>query len=161
MANPSPSKSRSPRPRVFVDADVLFAGAASPSEHGASLMVLRLGEITLIEAVTSQQAIVEAERNLAAKLPAALPAFRLIVSRSLRVVENPTVADLQAHRGLADAKDLPLLAAALRAGCPWLVTFNLRHYRPGHPAVTVLRPGDFILLVRDQLARLRPGDDML
>jgi hypothetical protein len=36
-----------PRPRVFVDAEVLFAGAASPSEHGASLVVLRMAEITL------------------------------------------------------------------------------------------------------------------
>ena len=35
------------KPRVFVDADVLFAGAASPSEHGASFVVLRMAEITL------------------------------------------------------------------------------------------------------------------
>ena len=71
-----------PKPRLFVDADVLFAGAASPSEHSASLVVLQLAEITLIEALTSQQVITEAERNLAAKLPQALPAFRL-VSESL------------------------------------------------------------------------------
>lgn len=35
-------------PKLFVDADVLFAGAASPSEHSASLLVLTLSEITLI-----------------------------------------------------------------------------------------------------------------
>jgi hypothetical protein len=38
---------------VFVDADVLFAGAAAPSEHGASLVVLRMAEIPLIEAVAA------------------------------------------------------------------------------------------------------------
>ena len=37
------------KPRVFVDSDVLFAGAASGAEHGASLVVLRMAEITLIE----------------------------------------------------------------------------------------------------------------
>ena len=58
MATQEPDK-----PRVFVDANVLFAGAASPSKHGASLVVLRLAEITLIEALTSEQVIVEAERN--------------------------------------------------------------------------------------------------
>ena len=158
MATPQRSKPESERPRVFVDADVLFAGAASPTEYGASLMVLRLSEITLIEAVTSQQAIIEAERNLAAKLPTALPAFRLLVSRSLHIVPNPAARDLQTHHGLADAKDLPLLVTAVREGCPWLVTFNLRHYQPGHTAVTVLRPGDFILRLRDQLARLQPDD---
>jgi hypothetical protein len=53
-----------PKPRVFVDSDVLFAGAASPSEHGASLVVLRMAEITLIDAVVSEQVIIEVERNL-------------------------------------------------------------------------------------------------
>ncbi len=45
---------RAHKPRVFVDADVLFAGSASPSEHSASLVVLRLAEITLIEALASE-----------------------------------------------------------------------------------------------------------
>jgi hypothetical protein len=67
------------KPRVFVDVDALFAGAAGPTEHGASLMVLRMAEITLIDAVTSQQVIVEAERNLGDKLPAALSAFQVFV----------------------------------------------------------------------------------
>ena len=145
---------QSRKPRVFVDADVLFAGAAAPTEHGASLTVLRMAEITLIEAVTSQQAVVEAERNLEAKLPAALPAFRLIVSRCLRVADDPAATDLASYTGLADPADLPILVAALRERCPWLVTFNVRHYRPGHPEVTVLRPGDLILRVRDLLAGL-------
>ena len=142
------------RPRVFVDADALFAGAASPSEHGTSLLVLRMAEITLLEALTSQQVIDEAERNLSEKLPQALPAFRLLVSRCLRVVSDPAPADLQLHAGLADPKDLPILIAALREGCPWLFTFNVRHFQPGHPEVTVLRPGEFVLEVRDLLARL-------
>ena len=142
---------------VFIDADVLFAGAASPSEHGASLLILRMAEITLIEAVTSQQVITEAERSLAEKLPGALPAFRLLVARCLRVVPDPSAADLALHAGRAHSQDLPILAAALREGCPWLVTFNVRHFQPGHPDVTVLRPGDLVLRVRDLLARL-PGE---
>jgi hypothetical protein len=42
------------KPRVLVDADVLFSGAASPSQHSASLLVLRMAEITLIDALTSR-----------------------------------------------------------------------------------------------------------
>lgn len=152
---PRPTAPHSPnKPRVFVDADVLFAGAAAPSEQGASLVVLRLAEIALIEAVTSEQAIVEAERNLKEKLPTALPAFRLLVSRCLQVVPNPLIVDLEPYQGLADPKDLPLLVAALRENCPWLVTFNVRHYQPGHADIVALRPGDFILRVREQLTRL-------
>lgn len=142
------------RPRVFLDADVLFAGAASPSQHGASLLILRMAEITLVEAVASQQVITVAERNLEEKLPQALPAFRLIVSRCLQVVPDPQASDLSAHTGEPGAKDLPILVAALREHCPWLVTFNVRHFQPGHPDLSVLRPGEFVLRVRDLLARL-------
>ena len=144
-----------PRPRVFVDADVLFAGAASPSEQGASLVVLRMAEITLIEAVTSEQVITEVERNLSAKMPAALPTFRLLVSRCLDVVPSPTAGERQVHTGLADAKDLSILVAALREKCSWLVTFNGRHCHPGHPAVTVLPAGAFVQRMRHLLAQLQ------
>jgi predicted nucleic acid-binding protein len=151
---PRPSRPSQARPRVFIDADVLFAGSASPSEHGASLVILRMAEITLIEAYISQQVLSEVERNLEAKLPQALTAFRLIVSRCLQVVPDPTPAEVQASDGLAEATDLPILVAARQTGCPWLVTFNTRHYRPGHPAVLVLMPGDFLLRVRDLLAQM-------
>jgi hypothetical protein len=146
------------KPRVFVDADALFAGAAAPGEHGASLVILRMAEMTLIDAVASPQVVDEAERNLADKLPAALPAFRMIVSRCLRLVPAPQPSDLTACAGLADAKDVPILAAAVREQCPWLVTFNGRHFQPGHPAVTVLTPGRLILRVRDLLAHLTSED---
>ena len=138
--------------RVFIDADVLFAGAAAPSQHGASLVILRLAEITLVEAVASQQVITEAERNLTEKLPDALPAFRLIVSRCLRVVPDPDPADLAPFVDLADPKDVPILAAAVREGCPWLVSFNVRHFQPGHLTVRVLPPGELILHLRARLA---------
>lgn len=145
---------RPSKPRVFVDADVLFAGAAAPSDYGASLVMLRMAEITLIEAITSRQVVVEAERNLQHKLPAVLPSFRLIVDRCLQVVADPQPAELSSYAGLADPKNLPILVAAIRESCLWLVTFNVRHFQPGHPDVGVLRPGDFVLRVRDLLAQL-------
>jgi predicted nucleic acid-binding protein len=150
---------QSHRPRVFVDANVLFAGAAAPTEHGASLVILRMAEITLIDAITSEQVIAETERNLTAKLPQALSRFRLLVDRCLQVVPDPSSEDLSKHVGSADPKDLPILIAALRESCPWLVTFNVRHFEPGHPDVQILRPGEFVLRVRDLLTRLVLSSD--
>lgn len=140
--------------RVLIDADALFAGAASPSDNSASLVILRMAEITLIDALISQQALAEAERNLQAKLPRALPAFKLLVQRCLRVVPDPSHDEISAHDGIAHAKDLPILVCALRENCRWLVTFNINDYGPGHPDVTVLKPGDFVHEVRYQLARM-------
>jgi predicted nucleic acid-binding protein len=142
------------RPRVFIDADVLFAGSASSIEHGASLVLLRMAEITLIHAVTSEQVITEVERNLNAKLPTTLPTFHLLVNRCLDVVANPPASDLTSFTGLADPKDLPILVAAKQKDCPWLVTFNIRHFQPGISDVTVLRPGVFVQRVRHLLARM-------
>jgi predicted nucleic acid-binding protein len=149
MNNPA-----SPKPKVFIDADVLFAGSASPTEHGASLMILRLAELTLLEAITSEQVIIEVERNLTAKLPAALPVFRLLVSRCLQVVSDPQPAEIRSYTGLADQKDLPILVAAVLADSQWLITFNERHFQPGYSSVVVLRPGAFVLRIRYLLAQL-------
>lgn len=140
--------------RVFVDADVLFAGAASPQEHSASQVILQLGEITLIETLTSRQAVTEAERNLEAFMPGALPPFRRLVSRALRVVEDPERDAVLDHGGRADPKDLPLLVSALQESCSVLVTFNVRDYRPGHPDVEVMRPGALVRRIRARLTRL-------
>lgn len=142
------------KPRIFIDADVLFAGAASPNEHSASNLILRMAELTLIDAITSVQVTTEVERNLLDKMPKALPASRLLVSRSLKVVEDPDPTELAEFAGLADPDDLPILVAAIREECVLLATFNLRHYEPKHPSVAVLKPGDLVLRVRHLLARL-------
>jgi predicted nucleic acid-binding protein len=142
------------KPRVFIDADVLFAGAASPNEHSASNLLLRMAELTLIEAITSTQVITEMERNLQDKMPKALPAFQLLVNRSLRIVADPDPAELTEFAGLANPEDLPILVAAVREGCSLLAPFNIRHYQPGHPSVSVLKPGDLVLQIRYLLARL-------
>ena len=144
---------------MFVDADVLFAGSAAPSEHSASHVILQMGEITLLDCVTSQQAIAEVERNLAEKLPAKLPTFRLLVSRCLRVVSDPDASDLPPYTGQADSADLPILVAALREGCLYLVTFNTRHFHPASVAINIQRPGDFILTVRERLSALAGKDE--
>lgn len=147
------------KPRVFIDADVLFAGAASPNEHSASLVILRMAEITLIKAIASQQVITEAERNLQEKMPAALPAFQLLVSRCLRVVADPTADEIKTLAKSADPKDLPILAVAVREKCAYLVTYNVRHYQPGVKEVTVLKPGDLTQRVRYLLSQMSQGND--
>ena len=155
MEPTKPQETKSPpKPRVFIDADVLFAGAASPNEHSASNLILRMAELTLIEAIASQQVITEAERNLLDKLPKAFPAFQLLVSRCLTIVEDPQPDEIAGYVGLADREDLPILVAAIKYRCAMLATFNIRHDQPGHPAVTVMKPGDLVQRIRYLLARL-------
>lgn len=142
--------------RLYLDADILFAGAARSSETAASYALLLLGEPGLIEIVVAAQVIEEAERDLTAKAPAALPAFRRIVERCVDVRPDPLPEAVVARRGLADPEDLPHLVAALEADCRWLVSFNVRDYRPDHPDLTVVAPGRMIQHLRARLAGLLP-----
>ena len=140
--------------RIFVDADVLFAGSASTHEHSASLVILRMAEITLIEALSSEQVITEVRRNLKEKMPAALPAFQMMVRRCLRVVSDPGSNEIKVLANAADPKDVPILAAAVREGCMYLTTYNIRHFQPGAESAQVLKPGDLVQRIRYLLAQM-------
>jgi predicted nucleic acid-binding protein len=135
--------------RVFFDADVLIAGAASTS--GASHVLLHLAELGLVAGITSEQAVHEVERNLLSKLPAALPAFRAIVSAALQIVSGPGTDALRAFRGQAHESDLPILAAARLNACKYLVTFNVRHYRPAGAGLRATAPGPLVERIRRAL----------
>jgi hypothetical protein len=134
---------------------VLFAAAASPTEHGASHVILRLGAATLLDCVSSEQAVTEVERNIARKRPDSLAKLRAVVRAGLRVVPDPTVDELIPYRGQADEQDLPILVAAVLHGCDYLLTFNVRHFDPAPGLIVVARPGDFLVSLRNVLARLR------
>jgi predicted nucleic acid-binding protein len=127
---------------VFIDADALMAGSASST--GASHLILRLGELGLIDVVSSAQVRAEVERNLARKVPAALPAFQALANAACTWVPQPPPRKVAAIRSQADPKDGPILAAAIESGCEWLVTFNTRHFRPKGEAVRVASPGEFV-----------------
>lgn len=142
------------RLRIYVDADVLLASCASPSAHSAGQVVLRLSEITLIDAVTSELALEECRRNLAEKLPDAMEAFELLRKRALDVMPAPSTDTVRRHAGRADWKDVPHLACALEHSCTYLVTYNTKDYAPGHPDVQVVRPGELVRRVRERLTGL-------
>lgn len=142
------------RPKVFLDADVIFAGSAAPSVQGASHVVLRMGEITLLDCITSEQVITEVERNLRDKLPHALPEFQLLIKRCVQVVSDPSPEDAAAYAGQADPKDLSILVAAIRENCSHLLTFNTRHFNPASKHPVVQPPGEFLQTVRSQLSML-------
>lgn len=117
-------------------------------------MILQLSELGLIDAVCSEQVRRESERNLTAKLPAAIPAFQLLADAAVRWVGNPRTKDLENYRGQGDPEDLPILVAALMAGCDSLITFNVRHFWPKNQAIRIETPGDFLTRIRRHLAEL-------
>lgn len=147
------------RPNIFLDADVIFAGAAAPSVQGASYVVLLMSEITLLNCITSEQVITEVQRNLTSKLPRALSEFQLLVKRCVQIVPDPSPKDIDLYSGQADPKDLPILVATIRENCSHLLTFNTRHFNPAGDQPIVQPPGEFLQTIRSLLSMLSSAED--
>ncbi len=135
-------------PRVFLDTSALLAGLASPT--GASNVILSLGEAGLITLLICEQVLVEAERNLYAKLPVALHAYRRFLSVCPHVlVAMPTPEQVREAAAIIHPKDAPILAAAMLAQVDYLVTLNRKHFLDdpavAHKSGLVMgSPGDFL-----------------
>jgi predicted nucleic acid-binding protein len=143
------------RPRVFLDASVLFAAAASAT--GASRAIIVLAEIGLIRVVISPKVLEEAERNLSRKAPRALPFYRqIIASLDLEMVNEPTPGKVAECAEVIEAKDAPILAAAMEAKPARLVTLNTKDFAVpeviAFSKLTIQTPGEFMQEIRGVLA---------
>jgi predicted nucleic acid-binding protein len=136
--------------RVFVDANVLIAGADSRS--GASNAILRLAEVGLFQLVVCRQVLDEAERNLRKKLPRALPNFvTQLAQLSIEVVEDPAPEAFSRWISVIEVKDAPLVAAAVSANVDRFVTLNTKDFTPDvaeASGLTIQTPSEFIQTIR-------------
>jgi len=138
--------------RVFFDTSALIAG--SHSRTGAAFALLQLASLGVVDGRISDVVRIEAERNVRAKLPGALPALRVMVDEVLTMASDPADVDLGRVRDWADPKDQPILAAALGDACPFLVTLNQRDFWPPDEAIRVVRPPELVMAIRELVAGL-------
>lgn len=136
--------------RVFADSSVVIAGSFSPT--GASRAVLLMAEIGLFQLVASRQVLDECERNLRIKMPTALTTFaQLLASANLMVVDDPTPQQTARWLPYIEAKDAPILAAAVLANVDRLLTLNTKDFTPEVAAVSglvVQLPSAFVREIR-------------
>lgn len=136
--------------RIFVDANVLIAGAASPT--GASHAVLRLAEVGLFTLVVSRQVLDEVERNLRRKLPQALPNFAAqMAAIRLEVVDDPPSDEAERWLSIIEAKDAPILAAAVLAAVDRFLTLNTKDFTlevAAQSGLLIQTPAEFVTRLR-------------
>lgn len=142
--------------RVFLDAAIYIAGAGSA--QGGSRQVLDWCAEHLLHPVTSAQALAEARRNVAKKLPRAVPVLERIISAvGAELAQEPTGGDIRDAAQVVPEKDAPILAAARGARVDVFLTLDRRHFKP--PAVQaavpflILLPEEFVPHVRAELAQ--------
>ncbi len=137
-------------PRIFLDSSVLIAGVASFT--GASRAILVLAELGLLKLVVCPYILKETDRNLAKKLPEALPYYRrLCNSLDWEVVSDPLPGDVRRWAGIIEAKDAPILAAAVEAKPARLVTLDTKDFTPEtaeQAELAICTPGDLLREIR-------------
>lgn len=141
-----------PRLKVFLDTSALIAGIASST--GAAREVLRLAELELIEIVMSRQVIVEADRNIEAKLPDMLYEYRAFIERLGPVLaDDPSPKNINKFLDLiVDPDDAPILAAAALYKVDCLVTWDKKHFLKTNiktgTDMKIFSPGAFLTYFR-------------
>ena len=138
--------------RVFLDANVYFAGCYSPT--GASAWMLTLARQKHVTLVASRLVLREAERNLRQKsTQRVVGAFRRFL-RETKVMMMPTLPDqvLARYEHAIHPKDVPVLASAVEAKVDYLLTLDRKHFmttaaRAAAGRVKIATPGECLRLV--------------
>ena len=123
--------------RVFLDANALF----SASNAGSNIARLIAWLIERETAVTSDLAVEEARKNLALKRADWLPAFEKMLG-GVEVVPS-VLFDLPVP---LEAKDAPLLCAAIRSRCGFFATGDRRDF--GHLYGQMVQGVEVVSLLR-------------
>ena len=126
--------------RIFLDANVFFAGCMS--KDGASAFVLELARRRRIELVASRLVLREADRNLRRKAsPAALKAFhRFLQQVKIRVVLTPAEEAMKAYERMVDPKDLPVLAASVASQADFFLTLDRKRFLSSGVVARIKKP---------------------
>lgn len=137
-------------PTVFVDANILIAGSASRT--GASRVILAQAEFGMIQLVVTRQILDETERNIRRKLPQMLPLLsELLLNLNLHVLNDPEPSQYARWCSIIEAKDAPILEAAVQFAPNYFLTLNSKDFTPVVAQATSLviqSPAEFVQHMR-------------
>lgn len=111
-------------PNVFLDSSVLIAATLSAS--GSARDLLNHGFRGAYALIISADVVAECERNMGVKAPAALPLLRVFLTL-LPARSEPSAEQVVDAAAFIEAKDAPIIPAAVAAGATFLVSYDRRH----------------------------------
>lgn len=138
--------------KVFLDANIFFAAAGSPT--GGSAFVLELARQKKIRAATVLYALVEAERNIQKKLDTkALERYHqnlLEVKPEIQNIAGVPIEVAVALEHLLVRKDVPILLGAMLSKSEFLITLDHKDFldnkklKDADLSFQIVTPGDFL-----------------
>ncbi len=137
---------------VFVDSSALFAAMLSATGFARDLIRLAIrGEVRLC---TSTYVLREVATNLARKAPEAVARFEQVQQEIEWQIVDPSPEEVLEAATYTVLKDAPVVAAAQRAGCDYLVTYDRKHLLDPvevtqKSGLTIVTPDVVVMAVQD------------
>lgn len=138
--------------KIFLDANVFFAAAGSPT--GGSGFILELAKRKKLEIITVNQALLEAERNIFKKLgPRYLNRHYqnlLAIKPEIQSIEFITLREVTKLQKIIPTKDIPILLGTILSKSPFLITLDRKHFLENKKlkkiklSFKMLNPGEFL-----------------
>lgn len=144
--------------RVFLDSNVILSGLFS--DKGAPRIILDILGLGLpfLTGMTGRYNLMEIERNLAKKLPAALPVYRRYFPKmNLEVIPLPSAEEVNKFSGVTADKDIPVLVSAIHGKADFLVTGDKKDFaqlkaKSPYP-FKIVNPAEFIDTILPQILK--------
>jgi len=135
--------------RIFLDSNVVLSGLFS--ERGAPRIILDILSLKLpfLIGVTGQYNLLEIERNIIKKLPAALPLYKAFYRKmNLEIIPVPSDKEIKKCAGAVARKDMPVLVSAINGKADFLVTGDKKDFEhlktKGNYAFKIVSPSEFV-----------------
>jgi len=144
--------------RIFLDSNVILSGLFS--DRGAPRIILDILSLNLsfIVVVTGRYNIMEIERNLRAKLPAAVPVYKEYIAKlNLRIIPVPALEEVKKYSGVTSPKDIPVLVSAIKSKADYLITGDKKDFgklKGDYPFI-ISGPSDFLEFILPNILRNR------
>lgn len=143
-------------PDVYLDTSVIFAAILSP--RAGALMVLHLGESSLVHLWIGRQVLRECEAVVRRKAAHSLPDLALLLEASgIQIGPEASPDDLErARRLIGYPPDAFVLAEAIATRPDWFLTHDRQHFSqlsPGEYPFQIGTPGDFLTWFRERMLR--------
>jgi len=135
--------------RIFLDSNVVLSGLFS--DKGAPRIILDILSLKLpfLVGVTGQYNLLEIERNIARKIPAALPLYKAFYRKmNLEIIPVPFEKEIRKYAGVVRKKDIPVLVSAIIRKADFFVTGDKKDFdhlkTKGGYAFKIVSPFEFV-----------------
>lgn len=145
-----------PKPKIFLDANVLFSAVFS--ERGGARMLFLLAESETTQILVSPSVLSEADKALRRKAPHILGHLTVLLDKAdSQIVDKATWSQVEAWNQIVDyVPDAIVIAEAVAAEADYLVTLDRQHILSNRELVHNLpfpigTPGDCLAWLRTTL----------